>query len=326
VAEPLDARLNAATVRLLGRPLHADERIGIAVSGGADSMALLSLAVRCWPGRVAAATVDHGLRAGSAAEADMVARWCAGAQVPHQILRPAAPLAGNLQAAARTARYALIESWLGDCGLAWLLTAHQADDQFETLLLRLNRGAGVAGLASVRARRGRVLRPLLGERRATLRDWCVGQGIPFVDDPSNEDARFDRVRMRQTLASNLPVDAAGLARSLDALAEADAALRWMTDRVAAQALRFTADGAVIEAAGLPMEILRRLLVRMIAHLNPEAEKPRGPSLDQALVQLLDARVVTLADCIVRGGDTWTARRAPARKMREPLSSGRDVLF
>ena len=285
------------------------------MSGGADSMALLSAAALCWPGAVEAATVDHGLRPEARDEAAMVADWCAGQGISHTTLAFDAPLAGNLQASAREGRYALLEGWRRTRDLNWLMTGHQADDQLETILLRLNRGAGVGGLASVRARRGVLLRPLLGERRAALRAWCTARGVPFVDDPSNEDMRFDRVRMRRELAGLDLVDRAGLARSVDALADADAALAWTTDTIADESLVLGGDSAVLNRTDLPPEILRRLLTRMIAYLNPGAEKPRGPSLDQALVQLFDGKAMTLADCVVTGGRIWTMRRAPPRKAR-----------
>lgn len=309
----LDARLKAATARLVGRAFFDEERIGLAVSGGADSMALLGAALACWPGRIEAATVDHGLRAEARAEAGMVARWCADHDIPHRILTLAEPISGNLQASAREARYAVLEGWRTERGLDWLMTAHQADDQVETIILRLNRGAGVGGLASVRARRGHLLRPLLGERRETLRAYCLAKDIPFIDDPSNVDVRFDRARLRAALAGQTLIESAGLARSVEALADADAAIVWMTDRLASEFLDFSESTATLRNTALPPEILRRLVLRIIAHLNPKAEKPRGPSLDQALVQLFDGKTVTLADCVITGGESWAARRAPPRK-------------
>lgn len=249
----------------------------------------------------------------------MVAAWCTAQGIPHEILTLAGPITGNLQASAREARYAALEGWRAERRLDWLMTAHQADDQIETFILRLNRGSGVGGLASVRARRGHVLRPLLGERRADLRAYCLASDVPFVDDPSNEDERFDRVRLRQMLRylprSEDLIDPVGLARSAEALAEAETALVWMTDSLATEFLDFTDEAATLRRADLPREILRRLLLRMIAHLNPEAEKPRGPSIDQALVQLFDGKRITLADCVLTGGECWTARRAPPRKSR-----------
>jgi tRNA(Ile)-lysidine synthase len=237
VPDDLSVQLFQATARLIGRAVSGEDRFGLAVSGGADSMALLALAHRCWPGQIEAATVDHGLRPAAHEEAQMVADWCALHGVPHATLKPAGPISGSLQAQARAARYTLLEQWCVERGLDWLLTAHHADDQLETLLLRLGRGSGVGGLASVRARRGSILRPMLGMRRAELRAWCDAEDVPFFDDPSNADERFDRARLRGRLAGLDLIDPARLERSVEALAQADAALDWMTGEIAAQHLR-----------------------------------------------------------------------------------------
>ena len=131
--------------------------IGVAVSGGPDSLALLLLAHAARPGRIRAATVDHGLRAESAAEARFVAEICAHRGIPHAILPPpAAPLAAG-QAAARAFRYARLDRWCAHHRLSFLLTGHHANDQAETLLMRLARGSGVAGLSGIRAVRPRAV-------------------------------------------------------------------------------------------------------------------------------------------------------------------------
>lgn len=163
-------------------------------------MALLLLAHAAFPARVEAATVDHGLRPHSAAEANMVANWCASQDLPHVVLRPKEPITGNIQSSARAARYALMEGWRADRGLDWLLTAHHADDQLETILMRLNRGSGVSGLAGVRERSGLVLRPLLRWRKAELIALAEAARLPFVHDPSNSDPRYDRAALRLRLA------------------------------------------------------------------------------------------------------------------------------
>lgn len=313
MAEGLSETLISATARLIGRPVAAGDRLGLAVSGGADSMAMLALAADCWPRQVEAATVDHGLRPAARDEAAMVARYCAERGVQHVVLVPGSPLGGNIQAAAREARYALLEAWRTERGLDWLLTAHQADDQIETIVMRLNRGSGVAGLAAIRGRQGAILRPLLGERRAALRAHCIRHDVPFADDPSNADSRFDRVRLRRSLDGLDLIDPARLNRSVEALGEADAALDWMTDRLMETHVRPLGDALRLDAAGLPRAILRRLIHRMIRSINENAEIPRGPSIDQALVQLFDGKTVSLGDCLLTGGDGWTVRRAPPRR-------------
>jgi tRNA(Ile)-lysidine synthase len=276
-------------------------------------MAMLALAASCWPGQVAAATVDHGLRAEARDEAAMVADWCAGQGIPHAVLTPVIAITGNLQSQARNARYALLEGWRRAHDLDWLLTAHHADDQIETVIMRLNRGSGVGGLAAIRGRQGTILRPLLGLRRAELRDFCQTRQVPFVDDPSNENPRFDRVRLREQLAGLDLIDPARLNRSVEALAEADAALDWMTDRLMRDHLDVQDEGLVLDPKELPPALLRRLLQKMIKSINESAEIPRGPAVDQALVQLFDGKRITLGDCVVTGGARWIVRRAPPRR-------------
>src|SRR5215207_1808786 len=129
------------------------ERIGIAVSGGADSLALLLLAAAARPGAVEAATVDHALRRGSREEAEMVANVCAGLGVDHAVLTAdwPEPPTSAIQERARDMRYRLLVAWLAERGLSALAAAHHADDQAETLVMRLNRGAGIRGLAAMRA-------------------------------------------------------------------------------------------------------------------------------------------------------------------------------
>jgi tRNA(Ile)-lysidine synthetase-like protein len=217
-SEPDVARFREHCIALIGAEAAEKAQLGVAVSGGPDSMALLWLAVQAFPGRVRAATVDHKLRPEARAEAEMVARWCADNHVPHDILTPLEPIRGSIQSAARAARYALLESRRTEHGIDWIMTAHHADDQLETLLMRMNRSSGVGGLAGVRAVNGYVMRPLLGWRRAELARIADEQGLPHVHDPSNDDTRFDRVEMRQNLAQADWLDPLAAARSAAAVA------------------------------------------------------------------------------------------------------------
>ena len=263
---------------------HATGRLGVAVSGGPDSLALLLLANESFPGRVEAATVDHGLRSESAGEAAFVASVCERIRVPHALLRPAAPITGNLQSSARRARYALLEQWRQDRSLDWVMTAHHADDQAETLLMRLNRGAGVAGLGGVRSANARVLRPLLGWRHTELVAIVAEAEIEAIADPSNVDERFDRVRIRRQLNDAGWIDPIALVRSARALAEADEALEWAADRLAAERIDGGGRETRFDPSGLPPELCRRLVLRIVRRLAPEAE-PRGDELSRLLVIL-----------------------------------------
>ncbi|MGE4409898.1 MAG: tRNA lysidine(34) synthetase TilS [Sphingobium sp.] len=293
---------------------HSEKPVfAVAVSGGPDSMALLWLATRAFPGQVLAATVDHGLRPEARAEAEMVANWCAQAGIPHAILSPVTPITGSLQAAARAARYDLLRRWREEQGGDWLLTAHHADDQLETLLMRLNRSSGVGGLAGVRARNGAVLRPLLGWRRAELAEIVAVQRLPHVHDPSNRDERYDRVAMRNRLADVDWIDPLAAARSAAACADAEDAIGWVIDRMMAEHVhKGEGETLRLDRHDFPREIQRRLLARMIALLDPGAASPRGETLDQALVQLFRGKKATIGRWLLSGGEVWTVCPAPPR--------------
>jgi tRNA(Ile)-lysidine synthase len=230
-AAPADEALVARFREALARLWPEGGKLGLAVSGGPDSLAMLLLAEAAISGGFEVATVEHGLRPEAADECAMVARLCTERGIPCEVL-PVTVASGNLQAEARAARYAALTSWAARRGLSALATAHHADDQAETLLMRLNRGSGVAGLAGVRER-GRVpaadlplVRPLLAFRRAELEQVVRAAGVAAVNDPSNANDRFERVRMRQGLAEAKFLDPAAIAAAADHLSEADEALDW----------------------------------------------------------------------------------------------------
>ena len=296
-------------------------RLGLAVSGGPDSLALLLLAHAAFPGRIAAATVDHGIRAESDAEARFVARLCEGLGVPHAILKADVDQrAASLQQSARVARYAALGDWLKKEAITVLATAHHADDQAETLLMRLQRGSGAAGLAGVRARtpfpvRGNdklLIRPLLGWRRDELRALVEEAGIDPVDDPSNGDPRFDRTRMRARLATADWIDPAALARSANSLAEADEALNWTALDIYKTRVREDGPRLLFAHRGLPRELKRRAVRSILAALEPAAA-PRGAEVERLLVRLEEGGSSTLAGIKCVGGTEWSFERAPPRR-------------
>lgn len=228
------------------------QKLGIALSGGGDSLALLLLAQAALPGRVEAATVDHQLRSESADEAELAKRYCSELHVPHATLRVQVA-EGNLQDRARTARYTALGEWCEQRDLEGLATAHQMDDQAETFLMRLNRGSGLSGLSSIRAL-GQVLnasirlvRPLLGWRRSELIALVKSVGWAPVEDPSNENTDFDRVRMRQNLATCDWLDTAAIGRSAGYLAEADETIQWAIGREYVERVSFDGEEATYQA-------------------------------------------------------------------------------
>jgi tRNA(Ile)-lysidine synthase len=288
---------------------------GVAVSGGPDSLALLLLACEAFPGQVEAATVDHGLRAEGAAEAAFVGELCAARSIPHATLT-GPPIAGNVQAGARALRYRLLGGWARERGLAFLLTAHHLDDQAETLLMRLQRGAGLAGLAGIRPRAEieglEVLRPLLGWHRAELAEVVATAGLEPAEDPTNNDERYDRARLRRRLGETDWLDAVALARSAAALAEAEEALDWAAGQLIAERTESMPGGLTFDSSGLPAELRRRALLRLLALLVP-ADPPRGDAVQRLLAALEAGETATLAGVRCEGGAVW--RLSPAAPRR-----------
>ena len=311
------AWLRQATVALIGETAVASDRFGIAVSGGGDSLALLLLAAEAFPARIAAATVDHRLRAEAADEAAFVADVCAAQDVPHSTLTAEAAPQGSVQAAARALRYGLLERWRAAQGIDWIMTAHHADDQAETLVMRLNRASGIDGLAGVRARNGRVLRPLLGLRRAALAEVVAAARLIAVDDPSNGDARYDRARVRKTLAATDLIDPLAAAQSAAWLAEAQASLDWMVERLAGERVRAESDALTLDTDGLPDELLRRLLVRALGAAGSVTEPPRGATLSAAMAQLRGGEKAMIGNHLLtpdrHNRTQWRITVAPPRR-------------
>jgi len=290
-------------------------RLGVAVSGGPDSTALLLLAGAALRGRVDAATVDHGLRPENAREAEDVARLCARLGVPHATL-PVSLAAGNVQDAARNARYAALAAWAQERVLAAVATAHHADDQAETLLMRLNRASGVGGLAGVRAR-GRLadapvvlIRPLLGWRRAELADIVSQAGVPVAEDASNTDDRFDRARLRKAMAAADWLDPAQIAQSAAHIAEADAALNWSADLEFGARVKRDPFGMTYRPMA-PRAIALRVVARIIRELDEEA---RGSAVARLFDALVEGNPGSIGNLVARpnaGG--WSFANAPARR-------------
>ena len=319
-----DRPISASEAKRLFADLKSAPALVLAVSGGPDSMALMWLAAR-WRStlkhgpRLIAATVDHGLRAEAAAEAREVKRLARALDLPHRTLRwTGAKPATGLPAAARSARYRLLAKAARASGATHILTAHTRDDQAETLLMRLMRGSGIAGLAAMARtteRDGLVLvRPLLNVPKVQLIATLKKAGIGFADDPTNRDLNFSRPRIRGLM----PVlaaeggDSRNLARLALRLGRANAAVELMVnaaerylalrDRAAPQASldardggtrRFDADGFdAIAFAAMPEEIRVRLLLRAIDRVGHEGPAELGKV--EALLATLDQTVTEIA--------------------------------
>jgi len=288
------------------------------VSGGPDSLAMLLLACAGLPHSFVVVTVDHGLRSESAIEAAGVAQLCAGLGIQHALLTLELASGPALQERARTARYHALGRWARESGLAAIATAHHADDQAETVLMRLARGAGVRGLAAMRRRAVvpgvpdcTLLRPLLGWKRSELGAIVATAGIRPVLDPSNTDLRFERARLRSLLGAVPGFDGAALAASAHHLAEADAGIEWAAERCFADVV--VQAGALHWApADTPRVIVMRVLERVVARFGGTA--PRGSALARWHDQLAAGGIATLAG--IRGDGRkpqWRFELAAARR-------------
>ncbi|WP_050769154.1 tRNA lysidine(34) synthetase TilS [Oceanicola granulosus] len=294
---------------------HFPERVGLAVSGGGDSMAMLHLAAawaRVFGIRLAVVTVDHGLRPEAADEAALVAAEAELLGLPHDVLRWHWDGQGNLQDAARRARARLIGDWRGE--IAHVAFAHTRDDQAETLLLRLRRGSGVEGLSGMAERRDmggwQIVRPLLDAGRDELRHYCRVLRIPYADDPSNADPTYDRVRIRRLLsdleaeglgAGTLAATAARLRRARTALARRAYDVAERVASTEAGDVLFERDGF----AGIETDTQLRLLAAALQYVASAEYRPRAAALEALLERALAGGGGTLHGCRVLVGRTHT---------------------
>jgi tRNA(Ile)-lysidine synthase len=249
--------------RLFGR----DACILAAVSGGADSTALLSvLASLRQSGELAtlvACHVDHQLRSDSALDGAFCEGLCRQLGVPLERTAVTVPAASGVQAAARRARYAALHAIAASVGADAIATGHTRSDQAETVLLRLLRGAGARGLGGIPARRGRIVRPLLWRSRAEVVGYLTDRGLAWREDPSNASARYLRNRVRAEVVPALvalaPAVEAHLARAAELLREDDRALERIAARIAP---RGSAGVAIARVLAAPLAIRRRVVRRL----------------------------------------------------------------
>ena len=311
---------------------HDGDRLGLAVSGGADSLALLLLAHAAMPGQIVVASVDHRLRPESAGEVAMVSGLCNQLDIPCHSLSVTVA-AGNLQDQARRARYDAMFGAFAPDGIGAIATAHHADDQAETLLMRLNRGAGLQGLAGVRPHswygvddpplEGVLLRPLLGWRRGELGQIVTDAGLEPARDPSNEDEHYDRVRVRKAIADADWLNPVAMARSAQHLADAEWAIKDAAISVRRRAVFWKEDGSVYYQWGHPrlieIEVVRMILADFgatpdrsaIARMTSQLKAKKSASLGGVLVR----REMHQRDPLT-SFDAWKFEREPPRKAGE----------
>lgn len=290
-------------------PFGKPALVGLAVSGGSDSMAMLHLMARAAPQAgwsLRAVTVDHGLRPEAADEARFVAGVCAKLSVPHDVVHwEHGVIAGNLMERAARARYGLIAGWARGHGIGHVTLAHTATDQAETFLMGLSRAAGLDGLSGMRSefRRDGVqfVRPFLSQTRLDLRSLLSRLGMSWVDDPTNENDRFTRVKARRALTALAPlgITDARLANTVQHLAMAQQVVRHAARDAATLGVTEVAGSVRLDRSvfrGLAMEVQRRVLVMCLMWLTGDDHAPRAAAIQRVLSAIAQGRDATLAGC------------------------------
>jgi tRNA(Ile)-lysidine synthase len=298
-----------AAMRPLMRQV-AGSKVGLAVSGGGDSMALLHF-MNSWAVEnecvISVATVNHGLRPEAHEETQMVQRACKRMGIACSTLAWSDwDETGNLQDAARQARIALINAWANENAIDAIATGHTADDQAETFLMRLARGSGVdglSGMAPLRLRDGITwFRPLLTFRRSELRKFLKSKRIKWVDDPSNDDDSYDRIKMRkaQSTLDELGLTVDRLVETTARMSTARRALERLTKEHAQAVVTPTRFGTVkidIQAFnGLPLELRYRLFAHALKWVSGSIYRPRFDALLESAAKLTNAQDHTLLGC------------------------------
>ncbi len=301
--------LDATVTKALASALRGavPTKIGVAVSGGGDSMALLDLLRRWGDAELFVASVDHGLRAEAAQEIALVSDYAARHGMRHDVLSWEWDGKGNLQASARDGRRDVLRAWATQRGITHVALGHTADDQAETFLMRLARGSGVDGLAGMaeERREGDLtwLRPLLGVRRDALRAHLRASGLVWADDPSNDDPRFDRVKARQVMDALAPLGltvdrlvqtAYHMAREKAVLSDAAASAKAALARVEGGDVVLDRDGF----SALPEATALRILADGLCFVSGETYRPRFKALQAAIA---DARDTALHGCLILWG-------------------------
>lgn len=305
---------------------HPPQVLGVAVSGGSDSMALLHLMHEfCQINKIElqAVTVDHRLRPEAAQEAAHVARQCAEMGLPHDtLIWQDWSGEGNLQNAARNARYHKMACWAGTRGIDTIAVGHTADDQAETVLMRLARRSGVDGLSAMQNRTHREginwVRPLLRAKREVLRSYLNNRRITWFDDPSNEDDRYDRIKARNALAVLTPlgIDVEALGEVARNMTQARRALEWQTFLAARQMISIQVGAVVLDEILLrlqPDEVQRRLIIKAVNWVNGRTYTPRQSALASVMAALGESQAATLAGCHIRriAAQIWVFREHKA---------------
>lgn len=330
-------------------PLAELDAVALAVSGGSDSMALMVLTAR-WRDRFArdscphivVLSLDHGLRQESSEDCERVKFWAGLRGFAHTTLRWEEPKPeSGIQNAARNARYHLMATWCKKHGVDHLVTAHTHDDQAETVLMRLARGTGIDGLAGMapvsRLNGLTILRPLLKVSRDWLRDVLVAVGQPWIEDPSNADSRFERVRLRNIWPQ---LEALGMTRK--ALLRTAMRARAASTALETIAVKFLVENVRLWDGGfctvepsclsdMPEEIVLRMMQIVLAQVSGMTHLPRHEALKRVTDWVIGEHsgALTVFGCLVARRRRWIfVVREIGRMSSLPvmLSPGHDIIW
>ena len=293
---------------LIANKSATDGVVGLAVSGGGDSIAMMHLAARHVTAKsIYVITIDHGLRPEAADEIAQVAKQAADLGLHHTVITWQWDNKGNLQAAARAGRWAAIRSWALTHNIRNVWLGHTEDDQVETVLMRLARGSGIDGLTAmhpVSHRDGLLLfRPLLGCPRADLRTWLGAAGIAWCDDPSNDDPRFDRVRARQMFAQlqDLGLTRKRLLQTVDHMQAAHLTLQAAAQQFAKAHVRQDTGDLIFAPPALDLDKAdapRRVMAAGFGWVGSNTYRPRFEQLREVVEKARKGQTVTLGGCIM----------------------------
>ena len=312
---------------------------GIAVSGGSDSMALFHI-LTDWKSdnkpKIFVASIDHGLRPESNSEVEFVKKICQTKRIEHVTLSPDTHLSkaqGNLQNNARSARYQLLRNWAISKNLQCVFIGHTLDDQEENLLMRFFRGSGVDGLAAIEKKSSRNgilwVRPLLKFRKEELRNYLRNNSYSWIDDPSNNDDKYQRVKVRKLLQQlkSSSLITPNFVNTSDHMLRASKLLREKAVSSSKTLLSFNDVGqimfAVEEFSELFEDTQYRILSGIISWFSGRFYKPRFSQLEKIYCKVVDARNLTGATL---GGTVFKKKNGIVTVTRELASVKEEYLI
>ena len=300
---------------LLSKFNLSEESFGVAVSGGSDSVALLTLLLN-WAHKnkkkLFVVTVDHGLRSAAADEAIYVRKLCQKNNIRHEILKIESVVSGNVQAWARENRYRAIAEWANKNKIMSVFLGHTLDDQAETVLLRLGRGSGVDGLAAMQSESFREnikwLRPLLNIQRNDLREFLKFENVAFIDDPSNDDTKYHRIKIRKFLANinEFGLNAKRLTETANRMAQAKDVLNQVAFKFAKKNILVTKIGSLsVDLSNFQKQLPEtkfRVLSYSVKWVAGNYYGARAKTLAKALQDSLDGKTRTCSGCMLTKND------------------------